>query len=208
MIHFEKIIVRVWPEALSLQLNESEAADSNALRLLADRAAPSRSEAIRDWLQAYQVFQGIDGASRLAIASKVLEWADSRDPNRNLSTVDAIIAAHAELAQVCIQAYGEPRDFTSLASKALWLCYPDYVPIFDSFVRRALWVISKLELNIAPPCDMEVDEYRRFVYVWKALYDRYAATLNDLDVGAYPYRVRIFDKILWLMGEPRYGFRF
>ena len=37
-----------------------------------------------------------------------------------------------------------PRSLTSLTSKALWCCYPDAIPIFDSYARRALWVLSRL----------------------------------------------------------------
>ena len=143
---------------------------------------------------------------RLAIATAVLEWADSRNLQRDLTSVNAIADAHVEIMEVCTRARGEKRDFTSLASKALWLCYPDSVPIFDSFVQRALWVISKLEPDIALLPDNN-PEYRKFVHLWKALNERYATTLNNMDIGSYPYRVRIFDKILWLIGNPLYGVR-
>lgn len=135
-----------------------------------------------------------------------MDWADVRDVKRDLTTTDALGQAHRELMAACVAANQENRDFTSLASKALWLCYPDSVPIFDMFAQRTLWVISKLEKDIHPLPDIET-EYKKFVHIWKALYDRYASTINGIDIGAYPYRVRIFDKILWLIGEPRYGVR-
>ncbi len=28
---------------------------------------------------------------------------------------------------------------------------------------------------------------------------------DEMPLGNYPYRVRIFDMVLWLIGQPRYG---
>lgn len=201
MINMEAIIRRMGPQALH-ELEQVEF-DRPALLALQNRNTPGRSAALREWFRNYQVFQGINGQSRDAITAAVLDWADSRDLQRDLTTVDALVAAHAELMEVCSGASGKPRDFTSLASKALWLSYPDSVPIYDSFVERALWVLSKL-LSIAPLAEGE-SEYRKFVHIWKALYRRYQRTVNEIPIGDYPYRVRIFDVILWLIGRPRYG---
>lgn len=206
VISFETVIRRFGPQALRLQLEESEKTDSKALLALEDKTASGRSEAISSWLQSYQVFQGIDGPKRIVIAAAVVAWADARDPLRDLASVDSLVAAHAEMMAACERANGEKRDFTSLASKALWLCYPVSIPLFDSFAQCALRVISKLEADIAPLPDSD-SEYRKFVHVWTALYQRYTSALHAIDVGDYPYRVRIFDKILWLLGEPRYGLR-
>jgi hypothetical protein len=65
---------------------------------------------------------------------------------------------------VCSHADGRSRDFTSLASKALWLSYPHDVPIFDSFVQRALWVIAKLE-DGGMKGPTGGSEYRRFIHM-------------------------------------------
>jgi hypothetical protein len=207
MISLERVIRHFGQEALRQLKNEQESRDDlNALEVLGKKAAPNRMAGIRRWLQSYEVFQGIDGPRRDAIATAVLEWADSRDLQRDLTSVDALAEAHVELNSVCTRAYGEERDFTSLASKALWLCYPDSVPIFDSFAQRALWVISKLEPDI-DALPGKNPEYRKFVHIWKALYDRYGRTLEDIGIENYPYRVRIFDRILWIIGEPRFGVR-
>jgi hypothetical protein len=37
-------------------------------------------------------------------------------------------------------------------------------------------------------------------------YDRYAWALAAIDLRGYPYRVRIFDKILWIIGFPAYDY--
>jgi hypothetical protein len=65
-------------------------------------------------------------------------------------------------------------------------------------------LVSKLEPDISVLSTSD-SEYRQFVHVWMALYQRYRIAIDAIDIGDYPYRVRIFDKILWLIGEPRYG---
>lgn len=203
MINLDAVIRAFGAQALRMQLAE-EKTDSKALTALKDRAALNRPDAIRRWLESYRAFQGIPGANRSAIASTIVDWADARDMRRDLTTADSLDRAHAEITALCVRANGRQRDFTSLASKALWLCYPESVPIYDTYARRALWVISKLERDLSTLAESDL-EYRKFVHVWKALYDRYASAINSIDIGGYPYRVRIFDKILWLIGEPRYS---
>lgn len=203
MIDFGAVIRHFGPEAVQLQLRESETLDGPALNSLRNRNASDRIEVLRSWFYNYQVFQGISAEKRLAVASAVLQWADAKELGANLSTVDAIEQAHAELMRACSKADGRDRDFTSLASKALWLCYPYDVPIFDSFAQRALWVIAKLEAGGMAGI-AEGSEYHRFLHAWKILYDRYGAALCEIDTHGYPYRVRIFDKILWMIGTRDY----
>jgi len=52
--------------------------------------------------------------------------------------------------------------------------------------------------------DREKSEYRKFAYVWKALYERHAPAIAAVDTKGYPYRVRVFDGILWDIGRPEY----
>ena len=119
------------------------------------------------------------------------------------------------MAVVC-QAYllnqtdAKNRYFTSLASKALWLCYPDSVPIFDRYVVNALHFISKIEDGITPIPEKKPDgkkrpDYEQFVHVWKQLYAKHKETIEGLDIGAYKYRVRVLDRVLWLVGRPAYS---
>lgn len=204
MIDFKAVITHFGPHAVDLQVREN-ALDDKALQAVSNRNAPDRIEAVRSWLQSYQVFMGIDGPRRPAIAEAILVWADAQDGARDLSTVDSLDQAHRELVAVCVVANGEPRDFTSLASKALWLCYPESVPLFDSFAQRALWVICKMDDGITPLCGNE-SSYRKFLHVWMALYERYSDSIEAVDMGNYPYRVRLFDRILWIIGTPDYKY--
>jgi hypothetical protein len=177
--------------------------DERAVGAVRDKADPERISTVRDWLRDYGVFQGIPGPGRVAIATTFLEWADCQVDGRPLRTVDELVAAHAEVCATVQAAYGEARNFTSLASKALWLRYPDAVPLFDSFAQRALWVIAKIDEAVVP-ISGDGESYSEFVYVWMALYKRYAAALESLDREGL-HRVRIFDRILWLIGDRRYS---
>jgi predicted small secreted protein len=165
MIDFEAVIRYFGPQAVALQLEEADKIDSKAVAALNSRSVPDRAEIVRHWLYNYQVFQGIHGPKRTAITEAVLLWADSQEGQSDLATFDALVSSHASLMAACSTADGRGRDFTSLASKALWLRYPDIVPMFDSFAQRALWVISKIEKDIAPPGEIRGhDTYPRSIF--------------------------------------------
>jgi hypothetical protein len=208
MIDFDAVIRHFGPKAVET-LNGELDFDESRVRALADQELSTRKDDVRTWLQSYGVLRVRDIGPRLdGIMTAIFEWADSRDLQRDLATVDALAMAHAELMAVVSQAYTAPgekrRDFTSFASKMLWLCYPDSVPIVDSYATRTLWVISKLELSMIPLAHNHTT-YRQFVHVWRELYARHDATIEALNHKGYPYRVRVFDRILWLIGQPQYG---
>lgn len=206
MMNFETVLRHFWPKALRTiqEWNDLEH-DQKGIDAVANKQLPipTRRDDLRGWLQSYAVFQGLTRPQRDQIADAVLAWADARDPRRDLTTPEALADAHKELMRKVQRAYNKKRDFTSLASKALWLCYPDSVPIFDGWTRNALHVISKLENGITPISE-KTPEYEQFVHVWNQLYSKYKETIENLDVGTYPYRVRVFDRILWLIGRPSY----
>jgi hypothetical protein len=204
VIDFEAVIRHFGPQAVSLLLSSKwKDADNKAAQALRTQSTPDRPKEIINWLRSYAVFQGITSPERHAIATAVLRWADSRGEGGRLTTVDDICQAHDSLKEDCVKAYGKKRDFTSLASKALWLRYPDDVPIFDSFAQRTLWMFSKLENGITPLAG-KVSEYRQFVHIWRAFYEQYKAAIADIVPENYPYPVRVFDVILWIVGSPGY----
>ncbi len=205
MIDLDAVIRHFGPLAVNEQLADEET-DREALKALRDKTEPdsSRTAKIGKWLSEYKVVLFFTPSQRDSAADAVLKWADQCDVNRDLNSADALAQAHRELTEQCANVHPTKKDLASLASKALWLCYPDSVPIFDGNAKCALYVVSKLEGNVVPLRGKE-SEYHQFVHVWKALYQRYAAALDSLDMKNYPYRVRIFDRILWFIGEPKYG---
>jgi hypothetical protein len=210
MMNFETVVRHYGPKALcSIKEDPKELErDREAIKAVTDRQLPKRRDDLRRWFEYYAVFQGLTREERIQITDVVLAWSDKpRDPRKDLTTPKALADEHSDLMKA-IQAI-KRRDFTSLASKALWLCYPDSVPIFDGRTRNALYVISKIENGINPiaektPESKKTPEYEQFVHVWKQLYSKYKETIENLDIGDYPYRVRVFDRILWLIGGPFY----
>ncbi len=208
MMNFETVVRYYWPKALRdiKEDPEERDRDQKAIKAVTDRqlSIKERQDDLREWLRFYGVFQGLTTLERIKIADAVLVWADDdRNRSGDLTTPEALAAAHAELMKVVCKAYGKRRDFTSLASKALWLCYPESVPMFDGWTRNALYVISKIENGINPIAE-KTPEYEQFVHVWKQLYSKYEKTIENLNNGTYPYCVRVFDRILWLIGRPSY----
>lgn len=209
MIDFDAIIRHFWPKALhQIQSWGGDAGDQKGLRALANKSLQTRQADLREWLRSYAVFQGFTNAQRDQITEAVVIWADARNPGRDLATADTLATAHAELQAACqIRILNGPesknRDLTSLASKALWLCYPDSVPIYDAYARNALQVISKMEDGITSISEKR-PKYEQFVHIWKLLYERNRVTIENLEIGSYPYRVRVFDAVLWLLGQPSY----
>lgn len=207
VLDLEKVITRFWPMALGIQLENFHEVDEAAILQLNDPQSAGRIAGIRHWLGVhYAVFQGLTNAQRDNVTAAIVGWADAHRPNPAPLAPAALADAHEGLAAACVQGLGIQRDVSSLASKALWLCYPENVPMLDRNARNALYVLSKL-MDDFPQAPAEATGYRAFVHVWLGLYNQYKTTIEPLEIAGYPYRVRVFDKILWLLGDPRYGMR-
>ena len=135
ILAFDALIRYFGPGAIR-RLSDEADWDKKALDAVRKRSAERRVETLRSWLSSYAVFQGIDTSRRDALAKAVLSWTDNQPDDSQLDSLDALVRAHAHLMGACSQAYGRSRDFTSLASKALWLRYPDVVPLYDRFAQE------------------------------------------------------------------------
>ena len=71
--------------------------------------------------------------------------------------------------------------------------------------RNRAKIHSIFRQNTLPTTPIGASKYGAFAVRWKFLYDRYAPAIEAIDNKGYPYRVRIFDRILWLIGQPAYG---
>lgn len=47
--------------------------------------------------------------------------------------------------------------------------------------------------------------YATFVRCWIVVYQDVEALIAQLNRHRYPYNVRLFDKLLWILGEETYG---
>jgi hypothetical protein len=167
-----------------------------------------RQDALRKWLGSYRVtrFRGADRA-----AAAVLKFADDGGCDREVRlSYDELISKFDALHEQCrklvpLNKDNAQRDLTSFTSKALWCCYPSSVPIYDNFTQSSVWIISRLS-GVSPTMDHPPKHrYRPFADAWLAMYSQVASIINEADLQGYLYPVRVFDKVLWIVGEPNYN---
>ena len=202
MLNFDQVIRTIGPQAYELQQLDVTG-DAKALNAVSSRNDIARSQSIINWLRYYAVWRGLNSAERNMIAQAALAWCDSQPATSSRADLEYLVRAHEELARACRAAVNGKRQFESLASKVLWLRYPYDTPIFDGNAQRALWVLSKCQSRVllVPP---KATTYGQFTAVWNQFYSRHRGAIESIDIGDYPYRVRIFDRILWMLGAPRY----
>ena len=211
-IDVAELVTRLAAQAIDDQIWEYTHHDRQALHCLHVRETPlqDRVTGLRGWLDYYKVLQGFTDIKRVDLAQTVLIWADRRDLSMAPTFVKEIGEAHADLMSACCVTFGKKREFTSLASKALWLCYPDSVPIFDKYVERSVQLLAKFEPDI-PPADSDHSDYEVFVHYWKQLYERYGDALRapvaERDLEDILHTAKTFDAVLWLISEPRYSLK-
>ena len=203
-MNLDELIKFNGPAAVAARLEEHLRIDKGAVEAIANRKLADRHRLVCTWLGNYRVFLGFDSAARDRITKVILDWSDARPAKSELKTTEAIVEAHQELRQRTQQAFGATRNFTSLASKALWLRYPQVVPLFDINSRHTLTVLSKFD-GVSLALEPGLSEYHQFVIAWKALFNRHQKVLESIPLKGYPYLVRVFDQILWDIGSPNYN---
>jgi hypothetical protein len=190
-------------------------------RLDQEMVAGAKSRKIDDkitllWMKNYGLFQGIGTTDREKISIAFRTWIENLpDSISGQSEASRRKDFHSLLQQLFLVV---PRSWLSATSKLLWCVYPDDFVIYDSFVHRALVVISSLDDDLesfpkignAISCKRESDIqalvdhymiYQTFVY---RLLNRNQSTLNNLRKRyseSYPHDIRIVDKLLWAVGS-------
>lgn len=158
-------------------------------------------------------------------ASRLIEWHKHiTDEYKALNTE---LRNHAYTA-VTVSGRSEKdlkeRSFLSLTSKALWCKYPKFTPIYDKNAITALRLLTRLRqkgsyasavdqndngnklkrprgLSKAPTAS-NLLEYTIFVKNYLPIYFELKPHLELLaKENSYPYPIRIFDKMLWILGS-------
>lgn len=211
MCDINQMVERFLNEAVWRCRNEGGQEDDAVIGALDDRnqSTEVKRKEVLKWLRYYGVLRGLNAADREAVPSVIVEFADARAAVVSQLCEVEIIEKFKDLHKRCSSKVhprqnGEPRSLISLTSKALWCCYPYAIPLFDAYAQRTLWVVSRLmDLDRPPDAQTPYEEYGRFVSVWLSLYRR--ATIDDGRLDGYRYKVRVFDRILWIIGQPDYG---
>lgn len=211
MLDLNAVIQHFLDEAISQQQNECQEQDEIAIAAIHDRGMirSNREKILKRWLKNYGVLQGLNNDDRNRVAKQVIRYADSANLGEKDVCQNDILNRFFYLHSLCSDSVrprkdGTHRDLSSLTSKSLWLCYPKSIPIFDSFAQRALWAISRLDHDSGSwPSASGPSTYTNFCSVWFHMYR--SVKFEEVSTNPYPYKVRVFDKILWIIGQPRYG---
>jgi hypothetical protein len=135
-----------------------------AAREALENSTPNQSEAekaVTTWMDRYRVLRGksLSTTVRERLVRAVIN--DAPQMRRSL-TEPSILDRHAEIRTHSNTVEGikvkhkktgaeKDRDFTSLASKLLWLLHPEVVPIFDSQAWCATTVIARISGKVYTP---------------------------------------------------------
>lgn len=173
------------------------------------------------WMKDYGLFQGITSIHREKVARNFLSFAKNIDSTIDITNKDTLKSIYSKLYKVLFNTVN--RSWMSATSKLLWCIYPDNIVIYDSFVERALVVMQCLDpelskfprISVAPKVTRKSDialatnYYMNYQGMVKNLYERNIKILNELrnKYGeTYPHDIRIVDKLLWMIGNPKHKF--
>lgn len=157
------------------------------------------------FLHKYSVAR-VKGATATGLARSILMWADDREDKNPPENVQEIVGHFGKLSEMILHALpdlasGQPRSVDSLSSKALWLCYPNSLPILDGNAEHALSTLRRLCRRE----DIDVtDRFAAFVFSWFDLYMLIVVDIEETSFVNYPYHVRAFDQFLWWLGNPSF----
>lgn len=137
-----------------------------------------------------------------------------------------------EIGQLYCRRSGKQRQFTSLTSKVLWCFYPEITPIYDQFAFRAIVFLYKLykiesyqipfsgengnknsdenDKKELPKSSVDIALYTNYINAYNILFnlchDDIIARLDVANLTDQRLPIRVFDKILVLMGNENLDF--
>jgi len=168
-------------------------------------------ESVIDFMQSYGLFQGITNDKRSAMAIEFMQFVIDRKPTEALNIEKDFNTLHTKL----YYASGN-RKCLSATSKLLWCMYPHDIVIYDAFVARSILILQCLDKDLAsldrfvtPPNKSDdstpmTDYYISYSNLVMTLFNKHKDILAELrttHAADYLYDIRIFDKLLWMMGS-------
>ena len=212
MIDLNLIVERFLDKAVESYGKTYQEMDKAAIDAIAhkdqNQSPEDRQKEVFKWLRDYGVFRGLEGIEAGTVVSEILKFADDSNLGIIPTSEQEIMGLFDDLHDRCRTKVHRNkdetlRDLTSLTSKALWCCYPEAIPLFDSRAGRALCVFGHL-MGSNRPQRKNGSRYEPFLTVWLELYHRIEPVIDkDRDrLGGIPHKVRVFDTILWIIGGP------
>ena len=179
------------------------------------------AQIVMSWMRDYGLFQGITTKDREKVSRNFLSFAKNIGSPVDITNKDILRSIYSELFKSLFNAVN--RSWMSATSKLLWCIYPDNIVIYDSFVERALVVMQCLDkglskfprIGVAPKVTRVSDialatsHYMNYQEMVRYIHEQNIKTLNELREKykeTYPHDIRIVDKLLWMIGNPKQRF--
>ena len=177
--------------------------DDDVISAITDRSKLQlqRTRAVYDWLHFMRVirFFGKELGWELA-AGVVAFYDDSSRPLAISADPDSVLIAFRQLESQLLQisrSKGRTHQLVSLASKALWCCFPESIPVYDRNAEDALRVLGRL-IDGLPQIKRNC-EYKEFLCAWFQLNAK--LKVADLTPAHVRYKIRALDRYLWTLGQ-------
>ena len=177
------------------------------------------SKLVYNWMNKYGLFQGINNDTRYNISKTFLKlYPDIKLKLQSTNTIEEVfIYLFTSFYKI------KQRSWLSATSKLLWCVSPNNIVIYDSFVSNSLTVIQSIEqtilikkrigiqpeLNSVSDISKTASFYMNYQDIVKIIFNNYNKQFFELKNKysiAYPYDLRILDKLLWMMGNPKFNF--
>lgn len=185
------------------------------------RNGPPNADLVRAWMREYGLFQGITAQNRNAVVTRFLRFAEEHERTNHEPNANEIEALYTELLSALYREVA--RSWVSATSKLLWCLYPATIVIYDTFVHRVLVVMQCIDddlagfarIGAAPQIDGEADissavqhymNYQAMVHRLRSVHRQLLSELRTRYNEAYPYDIRILDKVLWMIGNSRQAY--
>ena len=203
--------------ACELQRSDDLELDTEIVAML--QHGPPAPDLVKRWMRNYGLFQGITNQQRSTIVERFLEFANSRVRTLRVSDDKEIARLYSELFTALYRQV--PRSWMSATSKLLWCLYPHDIVLYDAFVHRALVVMQCVDVDLsefarigtasAIRSEADIarasDYYMNYQAMVRKLKSVYAHELDELRRRynePYLYDIRILDKLLWMIGNPKW----
>jgi hypothetical protein len=166
-----------------------------------DLSGEQRVNDVTAWLRTrYHALMHFNSEQGRTVAGAIIAFAEEH-PNSAIElgteeTLRLFAELESALGDIAPRNYdGSGRDVTSLTSKALWLCFPESIPMFDAYAASALSVLRRL---LRLPSAKSSKGYPAFIETWKLAYAKLMPEERELPCD----RVRAFDRWLGYLGRP------
>ena len=205
LVSIPDLIERHFQESYDTQCKLLLERDRAAIRAAQNQNEPRRVEILSSWIKHYGAQPRVKNALA-PVTRAILAFLDAphAPPPANWTDRKRWMAELASLMVEACKCSGKFKsEYISLSSKVLWCKYPKHFVILDGHVERSLQTLSRLHCIETPRIE---GRYEQFIHCWLELYMLAKPEIvKRLESRNYPYPVRIFDKILWMLGQRGYG---